>query len=138
MADKFSPDVRSRIMSKIRGKNTKIELLVFRELRKKGVYFQKHYKRIDGNPDIALPRKKKAVFIDGDFWHGYQLKRLKARLPKSYWIPKIERNVARDKKNRSILRKKGWQVLRVWEHEIERNPDASIDKIKSFLLNNEV
>jgi len=122
-------------MSKIRGKNTKIEVVVFRELRKRGIYFQKHYKSIEGNPDIALPRKKKAVFVDGDFWHGYQLKKLKARLPKGYWISKIERNVKRDKKNRSLLRKKGWQVIRVWEHEIEKDLDASVNRIKSFLLN---
>ena len=58
-------------MSKIRSKNTKLEVLVFRELRKRGVYFQKHYERVVGKPDIALPRKRKAVFLDGDFWHGY-------------------------------------------------------------------
>ena len=67
MPDKFLKEKRSLIMSKIRSKNTKIEVNVFRELRKRGIYFQKHYKGTIGNPDIALPRKKKAIFIDGDF-----------------------------------------------------------------------
>ena len=77
-------------MSKIRSQDTKVEILIFRELRKRGIYFQKHYKRVIGNPDIALPRKKKAVFIDGDFWHGYKFPKLKKRLPKKYWLAKIE------------------------------------------------
>lgn len=120
-------------MSKIRSKNTKAELLVFRELRKRGIYFQKHYKRAAGNPDIALPRKKKAVFIDGDFWHGYQFSKLKKRLPKKYWLAKIERNIKRDRKNRAQLRKEGWEVLRVWEHDIRKNLNKSINKIINFL-----
>ncbi|RZD19594.1 MAG: hypothetical protein EVG15_00760 [Candidatus Acididesulfobacter diazotrophicus] len=77
MMDKFTKEKRSEIMSNIRSQNTKVEILVFRELRKRKIYFQKHYKKAIGNPDIALPRKKKAVFIDGDFWHGYQFSKLK-------------------------------------------------------------
>ena len=120
-------------MSKIRSKNTKSEVLVFRELRKRGIYFQKHYKRAAGNPDIALPRKKKAVFIDGDFWHGYQFSKLKKRLPKKYWLAKIERNIKRDRKNRAQLRKEGWEVLRDWEHEVQKNLEKAINKIVEFL-----
>jgi len=122
-------------MSKIRSKNTKAELLVFRELRKRGIYFQKHYKRAIGNPDIALPRKKKAVFIDGDFWHGYQFSKFKKRLPKKYWLAKIEKNIKRDRKNRTQLRKEGWKVLRVWEHEVHKNIDKTVAKIMTFLQN---
>jgi len=120
-------------MSKIRSKNTKPEVLVFRELRKRGIYFQKHYKRAAGNPDIALPRKKKAVFIDGDFWHGYQFSKLEKRLPKKYWLAKIERNIKRDRKNRAQLHKEGWEVLRVWEHELNKNFDNALEKIIKFL-----
>jgi len=82
MADVFTPKKRSEIMSKIRSENTKAEVLVFRELRKRRIYFQQHYKRIAGNPDIALPQKKKAVFIDGDFWHGYQFSKRKKKAAK--------------------------------------------------------
>lgn len=84
MADIFSSEKRREVMSRIRGKNTKAELIVFRYLRKEGVYFQKHYKRAPGSPDIALPRKKRAVFIDGDFWHGKTIDRVMERGPEDY------------------------------------------------------
>ena len=120
-------------MSKIRSQNTKVEILVFRELRKRKIYFQKHYKKVVGSPDIALPRKKKAVFIDGDFWHGYQFAKLKKRLPKKYWLKKIERNIKRDKKNKLKLKKEGWLVLRVWEHEIINSFNQVVKRITNFL-----
>ena len=134
MADVFSKEKRSEIMSKIRSKNTKAEVLVFRELRKRGVYFQKHYKRAPGSPDIALPRKKIAIFIDGDFRHGYRFSRGKSRLPKKYWRAKIEGNIKRDRKNRLLLRKAGWKVLRVWEHEIAKNFQKTLEAIERLLL----
>lgn len=133
MADVFTKEKRSDIMSKIRSKNTKAELLVFRELRKRGIYFQKHYSRALGKPDIALPRKKIAVFVDGDFWHGYKFSKTKGRLPKKYWLQKIEYNIKRDRKNRTNLKKNGWKVLRVWEHEIIKSFDITIYKIIDFL-----
>lgn len=133
MADCFTKEKRSEVMSKIRSKNTRAEILVFKELQKRKIYFQKHYKCAAGNPDIALPRKKKAVFIDGDFWHGYQFSKQKKRLPKKYWLEKIENNIKRDKRVRAKLKREGWQVLRVWEHEILKNFDKMIDKIIEFL-----
>lgn len=124
---------RSKLMAKIRSKNTKIELAVFRELRKRGVYYVPHYDKVPGKPDIAKPRKKKAVFIDGDFWHGYKFTSLKKRLPKGYWLEKIQKNILRDRKNRRYLAKNGWSVLRIWEHELKSNFDSCICKIISFL-----
>lgn len=120
-------------MSKIRSKNTKAELIVFKELRKRGIYFQKHYKNVIGKPDIAVPRKKIAIFIDGDFWHGWQFNKIKAKLPKRYWLKKIENNIKRDKRSRAVLRKNGWRVLRVWEHDITNNYKKSVKKIIIFL-----
>ena len=131
--DVFTKKKRSEIMSKIRSKNTKVELMVFRELRKRKIYFQKHYKKAFGKPDVALPRKKKAVFIDGDFWHGRDFKKTKNRLPKKYWVPKIKANIKRDKKNRIKLRNSGWKVSRVWEHDLQNNFDKNINKIIYFL-----
>ena len=131
--DTFSKKERSEIMSKIHSRNTKIERLVFCGLRKKKIYFRAHYKPVIGNPDVALPKKKIAIFIDGDFWHGYKFSEFKKRLPKKYWLPKIEANVKRDSKNREALRKSGWKALRVWEHEIEKNPEKAIEKIINFL-----
>lgn len=133
MPDRFSKEKRSLIMSKVRSKNTKVEIIIFRELRKRGIYFQKHYKNAIGNPDIALPRKKKAIFIDGDFWHGYNFVELKKRLPKKYWLGKIENNINRDNDNNLRLRENGWDVLRIWEHSINENVDKEIEKIIYFL-----
>ena len=120
-------------MSKIRSRDTQVEKIIFRELSKRGIYFQKYYKKAIGNPDIALPSKKKAIFIDGDFWHGYQFSKLKKRLPKKYWLAKIKNNIQRDRRNRAKLRKAGWKVLRIWEHEIKKNPEKVIAKIKKAL-----
>lgn len=120
-------------MSKIHSKETQIEMQVFRELRKRGIYFQQHYRGVPGCPDIALPQKKIAIFIDGDFWHGYEFSRGKSRLPKKYWLDKIESNVKRDKRNRSALKRRGWRILRVWEHELKKAPARSIAKISFFL-----
>ena len=133
MADLFSQSKRSEIMSRIRSKNTSPERKVFSYLRRNKIYFQKHYKRAHGNPDIAIPSKKKAVFIDGDFWHGRRFAAEKKRLPKTYWLPKIEANIRRDKKNRSRLRKEGWTVLRVWEYDLKKNENKVLEKIKNFL-----
>ncbi len=131
--DVFTKKKRSEIMSNIRSKNTKVEILVFRELRRRGIYFQKHYNKALGKPDIALPRKKIAVFIDGDFWHGYRLSKVKSRLPKKYWQEKIENNIKRDRTNRMKLKKAGWKVIRIWEHDIIKFPKTTIDKIIKFL-----
>ena len=120
-------------MSKIRSKNTKAEVLVFRELRRRGIYFQKHYGKAPGKPDIALPRKKKAVFIDGGFWHGYQFSKFKDRLPKEYWPDKISNNIKRDRRNRAKLKADGWEVLRVWEHKVVKRFDVAVQRICDFL-----
>lgn len=135
MADIFDKKKRSEVMSRIRSKDTKAELIVFRYLRKEGVYIQKHYKKAPGNPDIALPRKKKAVFIDGDFWHGRNYQETIDRLPKGYWKEKIARNVNRDKKNRQQLINNDWSILQVWESDVKRKRtrEGELEKIIKFL-----
>lgn len=124
-------------MSRIRGKNTKAELIVFRYLRKNRIYFQKHYKRVPGSPDIALPRKKKAVFIDGDFWHGKTIDRVMERGPEDFWTKKILRNIERDSEQEQILTESGWQILRVWESDLTRKKSQlmELEKISAFLQN---
>jgi len=122
-------------MSRIRSKNTSVEKLVFSGLRRRKVYFQRHYKKAAGNPDIALPSRKKAVFIDGDFWHGFNFGKIKDRLPKKYWRQKIENNIKRDKRIIGVLKREGWSVIRIWEHEIEKKPEQTISKITDFLQN---
>ena len=120
-------------MSKIRSEGTSIEKIVFRELRKKGIYFQRHYKRVMGTPDVALPSKKIAIFIDGDFWHGFRYPLWKKRLTSEFWTKKIERNRARDKKTFAYLRRNGWKVKRVWEHQLQNNFDEAINDIIGVL-----
>ncbi len=108
-------------MSRIRSKDTVAEKIVFAYLRKEGIYFQKHYPRAPGKPDIALPRKKKAVFIDGDFWHGKDYHRILNTRPKDdYWVLKIARNIQRDKEQEYSLKNMGWEFIRVWEKDLKR------------------
>lgn len=125
-------------MSRIRSKNTLLEREIFSFLRKHKVYFRKHYGKAHGNPDIAIPSRKMAVFIDGDFWHGWHFSKEKNRLPTSYWVAKIEANIRRDRKNRAALRRLGWAVLRIWEHELKtkKNKQKILDKIIDFLNKN--
>jgi DNA mismatch endonuclease (patch repair protein) len=135
MPDMFDKQKRSEIMSRIRSKNTKAELIVFKYLRQQKVYFQKHYDKVAGKPDVALPRKKLAIFIDGDFWHGRKYKETISRLPEVYWRDKIANNIARDKKNRKILIEAGWDILNIWETDIvrKRTRQVELDKIIKFL-----
>ncbi|MFA5197322.1 MAG: very short patch repair endonuclease [Patescibacteria group bacterium] len=125
--DKVSPEVRSRIMSLVKSKNTKPEILVFRELKKRGIYFQKHYK-VYGKPDVAFPRLKVAVFINGEFWHGKNLERYKNTLSE-FWIKKIKANMKRDKKNYQALKRDGWKVIILWDTKIYKDPPKEVDKI---------
>lgn len=122
MSDVFDSAKRSEVMSRIRSKNTKPELIVFSYLRKQKVYFQRHYKKAPGSPDVALVRKKRAVFIDGDFWHGRTLEALVLRRGSEddYWVKKIRRNVERDKANRQKLTDSGWKILVIWDSDIRR------------------
>lgn len=120
-------------MSRIRSKNTKIEKKVFSRLRKEKIYFQRHYKKVPGSPDLAWPSKKKVIFIDGDFWHGYRFKMMKKRLPNTFWQQKIELNIKRDRRNRRKITRIGWKFIRIWEHDVEKNFENTIKRIKIFL-----
>ncbi|HUN54438.1 MAG TPA: very short patch repair endonuclease [Smithella sp.] len=136
MTDIFSKEKRSEIMSRIRSKNTEAEKIVFTFLRKEGIYFQKHYRKISGSPDIALPRKKRAVFIDGDFWHGRNFERIKKGWDENdYWFKKIGSNIKRDRKQRRAMKKEGWVVLKIWESNLKRKSSRpkQLEKIKNFL-----
>lgn len=120
-------------MSRIRSSNTSIEKEVFKYLRANKIYFQKHYKNAVGHPDIALPRKKRAIFIDGDFWHGWRFNKNANRLPKVYWREKIQKNIERDRRNTRLLKKAGWNVLRIWEHQLKKDPQKTLNKIIDFI-----
>lgn len=123
-------------MASIRSKNTKPELIAFAELKARGITFRQHYDRVVGKPDIAKPRKKLAVFIDGDFWHGRELSRVIAKYgQESSWTTKLERNIARDLEQVCALEAAGWLVVRVWESDIKRirTRTDTMDMVATFL-----
>src|SRR5712692_7810825 len=120
--DRVSPDVRSRMMAAVKSKNTSLEKLIFSEMKSRGVRFEKHCRELPGTPDVALPRIKKASLIDGDFWHGYKYPAWKNKIRSKFWRKKIEANRLRDRRNFRKLRRLGWKVMRVWGHDIKKDP----------------
>ena len=132
--DIFSKKKRSQIMSAVKGKNTVLEKGIFSFLRKKKIKFRTHYLAVIGKPDIVIPDEKKAIFIDSDFWHGWQYPKWKSKLTSNFWIKKIDDNRRRDRKVNCSLRVKRWKILRIWEHQIEKDFDGSMEKIIKFLL----
>lgn len=119
MSDIFSKDKRSQIMSRVKSKNTDIELILRKALTQKGYRYRLHYK-IEGSPDIVFTKQKIAIFCDGDFWHGKNFKKEKTHY-KTFWVQKIEKNIKRDKTVNSQLRKKGWVVIRFGKDDLKKN-----------------
>lgn len=119
-------------MSRIKSKDTSIELLLRRELWQRGLRYRKNSKSLYGKPDIAFIRKKIAVFCDSEFWHGYDWEHRKSDFKKhqDFWIPKIERNMQRDREVTAALEQDGWVVLRFWGKDIKKNPSACADEIE--------
>jgi DNA mismatch endonuclease (patch repair protein) len=115
-------------MSRIKGKNTGPEQTMFAELRRRRIRFVKHAKELPGRPDIVFRGAKLAVFIDGDFWHGWRFPLWRHKLSQK-WQCKIAATRTRDHRNFRRLRHSGWSVLRVWEHEIENSPDKAVERI---------
>ncbi|HAF95848.1 MAG: hypothetical protein A2021_00225 [Elusimicrobia bacterium GWF2_52_66] len=120
-------------MKNIRSEGTRPELKIARELKRRHIYFSTHSKTVLGKPDILFRRKKIAVFIDSDFWHGNPDH---FKMPKSnirYWKAKISRNRSRDKEVTGTLRQSGWKVIRIWEHDIYKNFSKSVARIVKYL-----
>lgn len=129
-------DITSRIMSRIRAKNTKPELLLRKALCKAGLRgFKLHWKKAPGRPDICYPSKKIAIFVHGCFWH--RCPHCKPSMPKShqgFWKEKFRRNKLRDKKKTRLLKKDGWKVFSFWECQIQKN-STRLSEIKSAIAN---
>lgn len=135
MADTVSKKKRSEIMSKIKSKDTKIEILFRKALWKKGFRYRKNSSKYFGKPDLVLPKYKTAIFIDSCFWHGCKKH---CRIPttrKNYWIPKIEQNKERDKEVKKYYKKNRWKIFRIWEHNLlnAKKTANEIDKITKAL-----
>lgn len=134
MADVLTKEQRRKNMQHIRAKDTKIEIVLRKALWKKGYRYRKNYKKLPGNPDIALTKYKIAIFCDGEFFHGKDWEVLKPKLEKSnnseFWISKISRNRERDDEINKRLLFEGWTVIRFWGNDITRNTDECVKVIE--------
>lgn len=135
MADIVSPEKRSDMMSGIRGKNTKPEIIVRRLLHRLGYRFRLHRKELPGKPDIVLPKWHTVIFVNGCYWHGHENCHL-FRLPKSrteFWTNKIGSNQSRDIRNYAALGDAGWKVIVVWECAVSKKLCLSDDQLQATL-----
>ncbi len=129
--DRHTKKQRSYNMSQVKPKNTLPERIIFKKLKEKGIKFKKHYD-LPGKPDVVILNKKVVVFIDGEFWHGRTFSKWKNDLS-DFWLKKIGDNIKRDRKNKKMLRDKGWKVIRLWDKAIIKNPEKEIKKITIHL-----
>jgi DNA mismatch endonuclease (patch repair protein) len=127
----YTTKERSHLMSKIKSKETKPEQKLRRFLWGLGIRYRKNVKKLPGTPDIAISKYKLIIFIDGEFWHGYnwEEKKQKIKSNRDFWIPKIERNMQRDRENNKILIEMGWNVIRFWEYEIKNEFNVCVNRI---------
>ncbi len=119
--DRWDQQKRSKVMAKIKAKDTQPELIVRRYLYARGFRYRKNVKNLPGTPDIVLKKYKTIIFIHGCFWHGHILDGHIPHTNSDFWKAKIERNQARDKRNNQILRSMGWNVMTVWECQLKKN-----------------
>ena len=132
--DVFNKTVRSAVMRSVKSKNTGAEMKVRRLIHAAGFRYFLHVKNLPGKPDIVFPRRKKAIFVHGCFWHQHPGCR-SAHRPASnsdYWNAKLDRNMARDERNLAMLKESGWEIFVVWECAI-RDQDTLLETLKNFL-----
>lgn len=132
MADHMTPEQRSRAMSRVKLRDGPLEREIQEGLRQRGLRFRKHVKSLPGSPDIVFPKQKVAVFVDGDFWHGWRLPAWERKLS-PFWRDKLRTNRKRDQRNFRRLRVLGWRVIRIWQHQIRRDREACIRMILTAL-----
>ena len=133
MPDNVTRTARSRIMAKVKSKDTGPELEVRRRLHRAGYRFRLHRADLPGSPDLLLPRFRVALFVHGCFWHWHGCKR--SRMPKSnveYWTAKIERNATRDRKTRGALERLGWKHRVIWECEVSAGVERLCDELAGY------
>ena len=130
--DIMSVDTRSRVMARIKGKGTGPELHLAALLSQAGLAWESHARDLPGRPDFVFRDHRVAVFVDGDFWHGWRFPLWRDKLSET-WEAKIEATRLRDSRNFRRLRRSGWRVVRVWEHQLARDPEGSVARIKKAL-----
>lgn len=134
MVDTVSPEVRSRIMARVKSKGMKPEMAVRRLLHGLGYRYRLHRPDLPGKPDLAFPSRRKVVFVNGCFWHNHA-GCPRVRIPatnREYWVAKLERNQARDERNLALLTEQGWAAMTVWECELRDMP-AAAERLTEFL-----
>jgi DNA mismatch endonuclease (patch repair protein) len=131
----YTTKKRSELMAKIKAQDTKPELKLRKALWNLGFRYRKNVKKLPGTPDIVFRKAKLVVFVDGEFWHGFdwEMKKLKIKTNRDFWIPKIERNMQRDAENNTLLSEKGWKVMRFWEKETKSNLEGCIYQVINYL-----
>ena len=120
-------------MQNIRSTGTLPEKKLAKALKAEGLHFLQHSKRLPGKPDIVFGKKKVAVFVDSDFWHGHPKRLIMPQTNIDYWKPKIERNKKRDRQVNRALRKNGWKVIRIWENDVKKNIDICLTRVLNGL-----
>ena len=134
--DKHTPEQRRRNMQAVKNKNSKIEVMLRKALYHKGYRYRKNYSEVFGNPDIVFIKEKVAVFCDSEFWHGHDWENRKHdfKSKQEFWIPKIERNMERDREVTAHLKEEGYVVLRYWGKHIKKELDTIVSEIEREIL----
>lgn len=134
-----TPEQISYNMKQVKSKGSKIEVILMKELWSRGLRYRKNVQSVFGKPDIAFIGKKVAVFCDSEFWHGHNWEERKNdfKSHQEFWIPKIERNIERDREVTKKLEKDGWTVLRFWGKDIKKNVTECADIIEKAVKNDE-
>ena len=133
-----TPEISKR-MSKVKLKDGVAEKLLAKKLWHEGIRYRKNYRKIPGSPDIAITKTKIAIFVDGEFWHGYcwNKRKLTIKTNRDYWVNKIEENISRDLKVKKLLEIEGWKVIRFWEKDIKKDVDNCLTIILK-LINDDI
>ena len=128
-------EMTSKRMANVSLKRGEVERMLSSRLWHSGLRFRVNYKKLPGSPDIAILKHRIAVFVDGEFWHGYDWEQRKPKLKRNrdYWIEKIEENIARDKRVDAQLVLAGWIPVHFWSKEVRTNMDACIEKIETLI-----
>jgi len=127
----------SNRMANVKLKRGTEETHLAKHLWSKGYRYRLNYKKLPGSPDIAIPKEKVAIFVDGEFWHGYDWDNKKKKLNRNrdYWVEKIEENIARDRRVDNELAEIGWKTIRFWSKEIKKDIDSCLEKIEDLINN---
>ncbi len=135
MSKPKTPLTRSEQMARVKSKNTSFEMMLRRELWRRGLRYRTNDKTIFGKPDVVFKGKKIAVFVDSEFWHGkdYPNGRNIPKQNNDYWIKKMERNIARDKAVNQMLKESGWTVIRIWSKDLKKNLSGCADIVQEAI-----